>query len=299
MTGSKLLRDPFVHFLAAGTVLFAASTWANRGPPEDAPSAARVVRVSASDVAWLKQAWVRQWQRPPSDAELGGLVVDFLREELLAREARELGLDENDMIVRRRLAQKMTFLLEDTAHAAEPPEAEARALYQGSHERFLSPARISFTQLHFRPDRRGSAAASDAARAVDELTRAGVRGEAAELGDRSMLARQLDGVDQPAVASVFGPDFARTVFTLEPGRWHGPIASGYGLHVVWVAELEKERLPTFEEVRPQVIDAWRREQERVREERYFAALFRKYAVVADPRIEPLLEPLLVATRHPR
>ena len=109
------LKEPLLHFLVAGGVLFGAYAWLNHGAPENS---AGVVRITASEVAWLKETWARQWQRAPDDRELQGLVADYLREELLAREARAMGLDEGDTIVRRRLAQKMTFLLEDTARIA-------------------------------------------------------------------------------------------------------------------------------------------------------------------------------------
>jgi hypothetical protein len=293
------MKEPFVHFLVAGTVLFAGYTWSHRGTSDHVQEGARVVPITANDVTWLKETWARQWRRPPSDAEVGGLVADYLREELLAREARELRLDENDMVVRRRLAQKMTFLLEDTVDAAEPTDEEARRLYEASPERFLTPARISFTQILFSRDRRGDDAAGDAAKALQALTRAAAPGETAEGGDRSLLERDVHDADQQAVASAFGPDFARTVFGLAPGTWHGPIASAYGVHVVWVGDVQPARPRSFAEVRPQVIAQWHREQQSATDEAYFAALLKKYEVVADDSVKPLLGPLVLAKGDPQ
>ena len=121
----------------------------------------RQVRVGENDVKWLKETWARQWQREPTREELHGLVIDFLKEELLAREAREMGLDENDTIVRRRLAQKVEFV-QDTARLAEPTEDDLRRFYAAHPERFSEEARVSFTHVYFSRDHPQEAAAARA-----------------------------------------------------------------------------------------------------------------------------------------
>ena len=114
----KLLQEPLLHFLLIGAVLFGAHAWWNRGSRSDAGG--RQVRISESDVMWLKETWAKQWQREPNREELRGLVTEFLKEELLAREAREMGLDQNDVYIRRRLAQKVEFMVQDTSRLAVP-----------------------------------------------------------------------------------------------------------------------------------------------------------------------------------
>ncbi len=261
-----------MHFLLAGAVLFAVYIWINRDRPRDKP---RLVRITGQEVAWLKETWARQWQRPPSDAELKGLVADYLKEELLAREARELGLDENDTIVRRRLAQKMEFLVQDTARTIEPTEAELRKLYETRAEQFQIPARVSFTQIFFKLEAAAqSALAKLPGRDID--------------GDRIMLEREYAGADEQTVTSLFGREFAGKVFTLEPGQWQGPVGSGYGFHLVLVKEREPAKQRLFEDVRAQVLAEWQREQQTKANEQFFAALFKKYDVVVDDSVQPLL-----------
>src|SRR5580704_19189271 len=143
----RILREPLLHFLLIGGLLFATYSWLRRGAGDDAAPAE--VRITASEVAWLKETWSRQWQREPTRDELRGLVTDFLKEELLAREARSLGLDQNDTIVRRRLAQKLEFLVQDTSRLAEPTEEDLRRFYKASPERFQTDAHISFTHVFF------------------------------------------------------------------------------------------------------------------------------------------------------
>src|ERR1700730_1348782 len=137
----RILREPLLHFLLIGGLLFATYSWWRRGAGDD-PAPARV-RITASEVAWLKETWSRQWQREPTREELRGLVTEFLKEELLAREARAMRLDENDTIVRRRLAQKVAFLVEDTAGLAEPTEQDLRRFYAGHPGPFPTSARGS------------------------------------------------------------------------------------------------------------------------------------------------------------
>src|SRR5262245_30184259 len=166
----KLLREPLLHFLVAGAPLFAGYAVLNRAPTQETDPQ-REVRISAGDVRWAAETWTRQWHRSPSSEELRGLVQDLLKEELLAREARELGLDQDDAVVRRRLAQKMTFTIEDASQAADPGDEELRQFYEAHSQEFRREARISFTQVFF--DRARASARADAGQALVELASAG------------------------------------------------------------------------------------------------------------------------------
>jgi hypothetical protein len=288
----NLFKEPLVHFLLLGALLFAAHAWLNRDRPTG--DHARLVRITAQEIEWLKQTWTRQWQRPPTDDELKGLVADYLKEELLSREARALQLDENDTVVRRRLAQKMEFLLQDTARIAEPTEVELRRIYETHPERFQTSALVSFTHIYFNRDRRGESAAADASQVLQELSKPGAPASAPELGDHFLLEYDVAGQDEQAVANLFGREFAQKVFALEPGKWQGPVESGYGLHLVRVTERQKPRLRAFAEVRQQVLEDWHRDRQKAADEQYFASLLKKYEIVVDDGVKPLVGSLVVA-----
>jgi hypothetical protein len=275
------LKEPLLHFLVAGGLLFAAYTWLNRGGGE-VPG---VVRITAAEVHWLKATWARQWQRPPSEQELRGVVADYVKEALLAREARALGLDQNDTVVRRRLAQKLEFLVQDTARLAEPHEDELRQLYDASRARYHTPARLSFTQLYFKTE-------AAARHGLEDLSTHSVD----ELGDRSLLERDYTQADEQTVTSLFGGAFASKVFTLEPGQWHGPVASGYGFHLVQISERQAAQPRPFDEVRAQVRDEWQRVQQAKASAQYFARLLQKYDVVVEESLQSLLGPLTEVVR---
>jgi PPIC-type PPIASE domain len=293
-----LMKEPLLHFLLAGAALFGAYAWINRDAENPTAGKAQQVHIGAGDVAWLAENWTTQWRRPPTQAELRGLIADYLNEQVLAREARALGLEDNDVIVRRRLAQKLTFLIEDTLRRAEPSETELQRYYETHAQRFRSDARISLRHIYFSPQRRANAR-SDAADALTLLLAGDSAPPTGELGDRLLVETEFHDESERSISGTFGPGFARAVFSLAPGTWKGPIESGYGLHLVRVSTLQTAQLRPFSEVRERVAEEWRREQEKSAKERYLAELRRKYGLVADDAIKPLVAPMAAAKAgHP-
>jgi parvulin-like peptidyl-prolyl cis-trans isomerase-like protein len=285
---ARLTREPLLHFLLIGAVLFCAYAWRNRTAPTQ--SKIRQVRVSQDDVLWLKENWAKQWQREPTRDELRGLVTEFLKEELLAREAREMGLDQNDMVVRRRLAQKVEFLVQDTSQLVEPTEDDLRKFYSAHPERFSEPARVSFTHVYFSQQKRKDAAA-DAKAALVELSPAGAERRPPgdpQIGDPLLLDLDFRDLDRQAVAGQFGEKFAAVVFAQPAGSWRGPIESGFGLHLVRVLNQTPARQREFAQVRLQVLERWREQRRQESNREYFAGLLKKYDVVVDERVTPLV-----------
>jgi hypothetical protein len=287
----KLLREPLLHFAIVGALLFGAYAWLNRNEPP-ASAADRTIRITERELTWLADTSARTWQRTPNESEFEGLIADYLREELLAREARELELDRDDTVVRRRLAQKMNFILEGTARLASPTDAQLRARYDADAARFRTPVRSTFRQVFFSTARRGERAATDALRALARLTRRDAAVDAAGLGDASLLPRVLTDSDEQRIAGQFGAEFARTIGAIAPGVWQGPIASEFGLHLVLVSARVEGQLRTFEEVRAELLDEWQREQEAAARNAYFAGLLRKYDVQATARAQRMIGPAM-------
>jgi parvulin-like peptidyl-prolyl isomerase len=287
----KLLSEPLLHFAIGGAVLFAGYAWLNR---EQAPTdSLEPVRIGEGEVRWLKETWTNQWLREPSTQQLRGLVADLVTEELLAREAREMGLEENDTIVRRRLAQKLKFLVEDTSRLVEPTEEELRQFYAANPAHFQTGARVSFTQIFFNPEQRKDAT-SDAMAALSELKAAGRNDLPTTIGDRLLLGADFRDADEQTVSSMFGQEFSRAVFALSAGVWSGPIESGYGVHLVSIADLAPAKQRPFDEVRDAVLAEWRRQQESEANFDYLARLREKYGVELDDSVKPLLGTELVS-----
>jgi hypothetical protein len=281
----QFLKEPLVHFAIAGAILFAGYQWVNRDQVQT--SGVEPLRIGEGEVRWLSETWSNQWLRPPTASELKGLIAEFVKEELLAREALEMGLDQGDTIVRRRLAQKLTFLVEDTTRLVEPTEEELRQFHATNAATFAMPATVTFTQVFFNATDR-KAAASDARAALAKLTAEGNSNAGATLGDRLLIEGDLRDVDEATVSGMFGPDFAREVFALRPGVWSGPIKSGYGVHLILLTDASAAKPRPFEEVRDEVLREWRRETEETAQRDYIARLREKYGVILDDGVAALL-----------
>jgi len=282
----KLLREPLLHFALTGVVLFSVYAWLHQARPTS--EGVEPVRISEGEVQWLRETYTSQWLRPPDAQELQGLVADLVNEELLAREAKAMGLGENDTIVRRRLAQKMKFLVEDTSRLVEPTDGELRQYFGKNAARFETGATISFIHVFFNPQSHADAT-FDATAALDKLRKAGAGARAAEFGDRFLLDTEFRDVDEQTISNMFGADFAEAVFAIEPGIWSGPFKSGYGLHLAFIGAKTAPGRPVFEAVRDKVAAEWRREKEEAINREYLAQLREKYGLVLDDSVKALLE----------
>ncbi len=275
---NRLLREPLVHFLILGLALFVVYTAVNRGPART-PQSHQIV-LTLDDLRQLQIGFVAQWQRPPTPQEMVGLIENRIREEILYREALAMGLDKDDTIVRRRMAQKMEFLAEDVASAHEPTAEELKAWFAKNTKMFTQPPRVTFRHLYFSPDRRGPHVREDAAKALAKLAGkpAGWPGAAA-LGDPFMMSDYLADRTPDQIAKDFGPPFAKSLFEQKPGTWTGPIESGYGWHLVFLDSLMPARVPVFEEVEPDVKTAWLAAQKAEAWDKAYRAMRAKYELV--------------------
>lgn len=217
----------------------------------------RTITLTLDDIRQLQIGFTAQWRRAPTEPEMLALIENRIREEILYREALAMGLDKDDTIVKRRMAQKMQFLAEDVSQQYEPTAEELKAWFAKNTKMFEQPARATFRTLYFSPDKRGHAARADAGAALARLS--GKPADwpgAAALADRFMFPDYMADRTPSEIAKDFGPGFARELFAAQPGAWAGPIESGYGWHLVFVDSLIPSRIPAFEEIEPDVKTAW-------------------------------------------
>lgn len=251
----QILSEPLLHFFVVGVLVFGAYRFFN--PESEQAADPQRIELTENDIQQLTISWLAQGRPQPSPDELRSLVDQKITEEILSREAVALGLDQDDQIIKRRLAQKMDFLAADLAALEDPTDAQLADWYSKNSDRFALPPHASFRHLYFSPDKRGGTARDDAAAALAAI--AGKPADAPEnqaLADPFML-RNFYGDATPAqTAKEFGPAFAETLFGMKPGAWRGPVQSGYGWHLVWVESIEPGRVPLYEEVKPNVKAAW-------------------------------------------
>ncbi len=195
-----------------------------------------------------------------------------------------MGLDQNDPIIRRRLAQKVEFLVSDTSRLAEPTDEDLRRFYEANKESFHATARVSFIHVFFSPESRRDAA-SDAKAALAALS---IGAPLTGVGDPFPIDSEVrDNISQ-TVAAQFGDAFAKAVFALKPGAWQGPVASSFGLHLVRLTEAKPARQLAFSEVEPQLRERWRDEHQRAANIEHYDGLLKKYGVVMDESVKPLI-----------
>ena len=271
-----LLREPLLHFLVLGAALFGLFSLVDK---KDAEAPAKIV-VSASRVATVADGFARTWRRPPTEQELQDLVEDYIRDEVFYREGRAAGLDRDDVVIRRRVRQKMEFLAEDMA-AAEPSDAQLAAFLASHPDRFRTEDRLTFRQVFLSATRRGRALDDDARQIADTLVRASAPEDTATLGDPFLLGEEFRAMSQSDVARTFGDGFAKRLSAIEAGRWEGPIPSSFGVHFVFVNERAKGNLPPLDSIREAVQREWLNARRIEVEQNLYRRLRDRYRIVVE------------------
>lgn len=273
----RWLREPLLQFLLIGLVLFAG--YAIMQKRSGGVPSSKQIRLTPDDLRQIDVYFESQWHRTPTPQEFTSLVENKVREEVLYREALVMGLDKDDTIVKRRMAQKMQFLAEDVANSHEPTTAELKAWYEKNGQRFALPSRAAFRHLYFSPDRRGQKAHDDAVNALTKIAGQPADSKAAAaLADPFMFQDYYGDSSGEQLAKDFGPQFATALFQLKSGSWQGPIESGYGWHLLFIASITPRRIPAFEEVEPDVKTAWLGDQRDQAWRKAYESMRAKYTV---------------------
>lgn len=274
----RWLREPLLHFLLLGMLLFAANSFIARGRTGAGPS--KQIEITLDDLRQMAIYFQSQWGRPPTPEEFKGLVESKVKEEVLYREGLEMGLDKDDIIVKRRVEQKMQFLGEDVAAMQQPTPAALKAWYEKHSDQFAFPKRVSFRHLYFSPDHRHERAHDDAEKALVRLAGQPENSKlAATLADPFMFQDYYRELAPDSLVKEFGPQFARSVEKLPAGSWQGPIESGFGWHLVFVDAVVPRRVPVFDEVESDVKKAWLDEQGAQAWEKAYRDMRAKYTVL--------------------
>jgi hypothetical protein len=274
----RCLREPLLDFLVLGATVFVPYGYLHRGHGGIEPS--RQIALTLDDLRQTDMYFESQWHRQSTVEEFQAMVEDKVQEEVLYREGLAMGLDKDDTIVKRRMAQKVQFLAEDVAAAHEPSAAELKAWYGKNINKFAQPSRLSFRHLYFSPDRRGPRVRDDAVKSLTKMLEEPEDSKmAAPLADPFMFQDFYRDRTPEQLAKEFSPQFAQTLNRLKPGSWQGPVASGYGWHLVFVDTVIPGRIPAFEEVEPDVKTAWLGVQKQQAWSKAYATMRAKYAAL--------------------
>ena len=267
---SGVLREPLTHFLLFGALIFALAHWI------ESRSQRYVITIGPADLARIENSYIQQYGSAPTPAQLRTMVDNTVREEIYLREGLALGLDRNDEIVRRRIAQKYQFLQADMATPRAPGDSELRRWFGAHTAEFAEPARRSFDHRYFAIDLRGEGAARAlAAEAAARLA----KGQGAPQGDEFPGPKVITRLARDDVERLFGnADFARAVFAARPGQWVGPYRSGFGWHVLRVTQNEPEKPRSFASARNDALIAWQEQDRAARNDGVYRRLLARYII---------------------
>ena len=266
--GSRLVREPLIHFLLLGALLFVVYSIVNR---DSAPEIDEIV-IDENRVAMLVSRYERTWHRKPNETELLAVIDAWVRDEVLYREGLALGLDREDPVVRQRIAQKMDFISEGIVPT--PGDSDLEAWLEERADEYRRPARYAFEQQFIDPDRHGEEPNEYAANALATL-----RADSdAAVGDPTLLPPVVELAGEDQIQRTFGGEFSEQLSALPVGEWSGPVASAFGLHLVRVVDSEPARLPPLMEIREQVERDWTAARSEAVQETLYEAMRDRYTV---------------------
>ncbi len=271
----KIFREPLVVFLLLGGAMFALFQQVSN---DALPDNVEIV-VTKGHIQALLVGFEKVWQRSPSAKELDGLIQNYIREEVLYREALAMGLDRDDGIVRRRLRQKMEFISENLANLDAPEEQELHAYLAAHQENYRQPTRFSFRQIYFNTSKRGQAAQADAMTLVATLQAQDA--DVATLGDPLMVKQQFNSETEREIERALGSQFLQSLRETPTGSWQGPITSGFGLHLVHIDERIDGELSKLNDVRELVIRDWASVKRKQTNEAFYETLRKRYKMTVE------------------
>lgn len=270
------LKEPLLHFLVLGGVLFGIDAW--MAPDTAAVDSTRRIEVTAGHLEQMREGYRRQYQRFPDEQELRGLITAHLREEVLYREALALGLDREDSIVRRRLAQKMEFLTGDLAQSAPPDDATLQQFFASRSVQYAKPGRVTFRHVFFSVQKRGAQAEAAAKVALTALTQGASEDS---VGDGFLHGFEFAHQTSDDLTALFGGAFTTQLAGAPEGVWSGPLTSSYGLHVVHVIARLPGQPVDVAEVRERVLRDYLEDQRLRANQTLVEQLQQRYVIVID------------------
>lgn len=271
----RLLKEPLVQFLFAGAILFFVYSYYER----QTDLQAREITVGDEQVGLMMMNYKTQTGALPTKQQLDAMIDNYIKEEISYREAKKMGLDKDDEIVRRRLSQKFDFLQTDLAEIPTPTEDQLQQFYTNNPALFRDSATVSFSHIYFSADNSNDSVAKQRAlAALQQLKQTNLQ-RAPEKGDRFPL--QYDYTDQSALdlQQNFGDKpFMHELFKVPLRTWSGPFQSGYGWHLVYVSKNDSAKQLPYASVKDDVNAQWVATEKERLHKKFYDDLSAKYII---------------------
>ena len=273
----SFLTEPLVHFLIIGFLLFVGfeafkDTSAGNG---------ETITITRSAIKTIQANFLRTWSREPTAQELDKLIEELVRDEIAQREAEAMGLDQDDLYIRKRLRMKFELLLDDFTSGSKPNDTELQLYLDNNRKKFNIPPRYTLQQIYFNPELRKGTIAADMEEALKKLNEADTESKGELLGDSTMLPFSVPSMTPRMISRQFGSEFTAQIEALPLNQWSGPLRSGYGYHLVMITDRTEPRNVQLDEVRDQVEREWTVERKKEVKEQAYERLRSKYRVIID------------------
>lgn len=277
-----LLHEPLLHFLIIGAALFFLFSQVNTSTSDNDNQ----IVISPADLDTLASAWLKRMGRPPTAQEREQQLEHYIHQQVLYREAIKMGLQQNDVIIQRRLAQKMEYLFNDLSFISEPTDAELQKFLSTHRSDFTLPAMRSFKQIYLDPEQHKNNISNEIMLILKQLN---TGTNAIGLGDRSLLPFEFTNETEKTIASMFGNSFASRLFAfpatdLENNNWQGPIKSEYGTHLIQIKTANKEHLPALPEIHDRVSTRWYEDKREQANKLFYQSLYQRYEIIVDDEV---------------
>jgi hypothetical protein len=270
----KILSEPLLQFLFLGTVVFGVYSVTDSSPPA---ASKRLIEVGEGQLAQMFETFSKTWQRPPTETELKGLIDGYVKEEVFYREGQKMGLDQNDTVFRRRMQQKMEFLLEPSVEELTPKPGELESYLKAHAEDYRLPPQLAFRQIFFKSDRAGDKGETAAQQALI-LLKADTAADASTMGDTTLLPTRMELTNAEVIAISFDEGFVKELSSAPTGQWFGPVRSQYGIHLVLVEESITADAPSLDVVKAAVQLDWESGRRREIADKRYTEMKRQYEV---------------------
>jgi peptidyl-prolyl cis-trans isomerase C len=266
----KLAKEPLVHFILLGCLIFATYYWLNRDEQQE-----NTIVINQQQLDHLTSLWKSQWKREPTADDIEAVLDRHIRQEVFYREALRMNLDRNDEIVKKRLAQKMEAVASDLQTLMQPASDQRLREYYHEHEEFFRlPLAYRFNQIMFLTDE------EDCEARMQSTLQSLRQGDEIPPKRKSKLGVPCDWplTTVGEIENAFGGDFSRALDDLPTGQWSGPIRSGYGWHLVFIETKQQPEVPDFEQVREFVAREYEYQSELDAQDQVYKELLAKYNV---------------------
>ena len=276
---STLLREPLFHFLFIGAAIFLLFSLINTTEDENDQQ----IIITKGKIKSLENAFIKAKGRQPTAEEMQQQLEYDIREQVLYREAMAMGLDKDDMIIRRRLSQKMKYLFDDLSVVDKPSDAALKKFVSEHPSKFTKPATISFSQVYLDPKEHGDRLEVDAKDLLEELSTTTIK-ETIGFGDRSLLPYDFSNEREIDIRDMFGEAFVKQIFRAKTDTWQGPFSSAYGLHLIYIHTRSNAYLPPLSEMRDRVERAWISTKQREANDIFYQSLLERYEIIVDDEV---------------